>query len=192
MPMSERGKIIVIVAPSGAGKSTLIKRLRKEFPQIEESVSCTTRPIREGETQGESYFYLTREEFVERRDRGDFLEWAEVHSNFYGTSKEFVESKLATGVPLLFDLDVQGIDSFKKHFGTEAKGIFIAPPSVEELEARLRNRGTESEDVIQERVANARKEVQRQDDYDYCVVNDDLDRAFEQLKCIFKEIIGLK
>ena len=187
--MENRGKIIVIVAPSGAGKSTLIKRLRKNFPHLEESVSCTTRPIREGEENGVAYHFLTREEFVERRDRGDFLEWATVHSNFYGTSKSFVEEKLSQGVSLLFDLDVQGADSFKEYFGEQANVIFIVPPSLEELEKRLIKRGTDAPEVIAERVKNARIEIEKKDDYDYNVLNDDLDRAYEELEGIFTKIL---
>ena len=184
-----KGKLIVIVAPSGAGKSTLIKRMKKEFPVLKESVSFTTRKIREGEVHGQQYFYISREEFLDRRDAGEFIEWAEVHSNFYGTSKAFVESELNDGSSLLFDLDVQGVDSFKNYFGDKAKAIFIIPPSIDELEARLRKRGTETEEVIKMRVENARKEVLRKNDYDYCIVNDDFEKAYVALKKVVEEIL---
>lgn len=187
--MKNVGKLIVIVAPSGSGKSTLIKRLKSEIPQILESVSYTTRPMRVGEENGKSYFFITREEFISKRDAGDFLEWAEVHSNFYGTSKSFVEQQIAAGKILLFDLDVQGTDSFKSYFKDRAKAIFIVPPSVEELEKRLRGRGTDSTGTINLRLENSRKELLRKNDFDYCVVNDDLEKAYAHLKSIVNQII---
>ncbi|RPJ74699.1 MAG: guanylate kinase, partial [Alphaproteobacteria bacterium] len=144
----EKGKLIVIVAPSGTGKSTMIKRLKNDFPSLVESVSFTTRPIRPGEIEGQSYFFTAHEKFIKMRENDEFLEWAEVHGNFYGTSKKFVEDSLGAGKHLLFDLDVQGTDSFKAYFGALANAIFISPPSVEELEKRLRHRGTENTQVI--------------------------------------------
>jgi guanylate kinase len=186
---AKAGKLIVIVAPSGSGKSTLIKRLKADYPQLIESVSYTTREMRAGEKHGESYFFISKEEFIAKRDKGDFLEWAEVHTNFYGTSKQFVEDQLALGKNLLFDLDVQGTDSFKRYFDKRARAIFIAPPSVDELKNRLRGRGTDSTGVINIRLENSKIELQRKDDFDYCVVNDDLDRAYEELKKIVDSIL---
>lgn len=183
------GKLIVIVAPSGTGKSTMIKRLKQDYPTIVESVSYTTRPIRAGEIHGLSYFFISREEFIAKRDNNEFLEWAEVHGNFYGTSKAFVEQSLAEGKHVLFDLDVQGVDSFKKHFGAVANVIFISPPSVEELEKRLRNRGTESTQVINLRIMNARKELLRKNDFDFLILNDDIDNAYSRLKEITQKIL---
>jgi guanylate kinase len=186
---SKSGKLIVIVAPSGSGKSTLIKRLKNDYPQLIESVSFTTRSMRAGEVHGESYFFISKEEFIAKRDKGDFLEWAEVHTNYYGTSKHFVEEQLANGRHLLFDLDVQGTDSFKKYFQERAHAIFIAPPSVDELKNRLRGRGTDSTGVINIRLENSKVELQRKDDFDYCVVNDDLDRAYTELRGIVASIL---
>ncbi|GAB4411981.1 MAG: guanylate kinase [Bacteriovoracaceae bacterium] len=188
--MEKRGKIIIIVAPSGTGKSTLIKRLKEEFRQLHWSVSFTTRPMRPGEVDGKHYFFISRDEFLKKKNQGDFIEWAEVHGNFYGTSKGFVSSKIDHGFSILFDLDVQGADNMKKHFGAEAHVIYIAPPSIEELERRLRDRGTETEEVIQLRLANARNEIKRKDDYDYCVINDQLENAYTELKKIVQEILG--
>lgn len=185
----KKGKIVIIVAPSGSGKSTLIKKLKHEFPELVESVSFTTRPIREGEVDGVAYNFLNEEEFKAKIEAGDFLEWAKVHGNFYGTDKNFVKSRIDEGVNLLFDLDVQGTDSFKSHFKDDAKAIFIAPPSIDELENRLRGRGTDSTGVINLRLENSRKEILRKDDYDYCVVNDDLVRAFDELKVLVKSIL---
>lgn len=190
MVLSERGKIIIIVAPSGTGKSTLIKRLKEEFRELHWSVSFTTRPMRPGEVDGKHYFFISKEEFLKKRDQGDFIEWAEVHGNYYGTSKGFVSSKIDHGFSILFDLDVQGADNMKKHFGSEAKAIFIAPPSLDELEKRLRDRATETEAVIQLRLQNARKEIMRKDDYDFCVINDQLEQAYADLKAVVSGIMG--
>lgn len=186
---NKRGKIIVIVAPSGTGKSTLIKKLKRVIPQLEESVSYTTRTIRANEKDGVNYFYISKEKFIELRDNNEFLEYAIVHSNFYGTRRSFVEERLQAGAFLLFDLDVQGADFFKKEFGDEAKIIFLEPPSVDELESRLVNRGTEPAEVIKERVANAKEELKRKNDYDFLVLNNDLEVAYKKLEEIFLKII---
>lgn len=183
------GKLIVIVAPSGTGKSTMIKRLKQDYPSIVESVSYTTRPMRPGEVHGLSYFYISREEFIAKRDNNEFLEWAEVHGNFYGTSKAFVEQCLKEGKHVLFDLDVQGVDTMKLHFGDIANVIFIAPPSVEELEKRLRHRGTENTQVINLRIMNARKELERKNDFDFFILNDDIENAYSKLREIAQRIL---
>jgi guanylate kinase len=182
--------LIVIVAPSGTGKSTMIKRLRNDFPSLVESVSYTTRPIRPGEVEGKSYFFISREEFLKMRERNDFLEWAEVHGNFYGTSKKFVEDSLNEGKHLLFDLDVQGTDSIKAYFGNRANVIFISPPSIEELEKRLRNRGTEDTQVINIRLNNAQKELLRKNDFDFLIYNDDIENAYKGLSEITQKILS--
>lgn len=187
--MKSKGKIIIIVAPSGSGKSTLIKKLKVDFPDLIESVSFTTREMREGEENGVSYNFITPEEFERKIKDNDFLEWAKVHGNYYGTSKEFVEAQLKEGKNLLFDLDVQGTDSFKNYFTDQAKAIFIAPPSVEELERRLRGRGTDSTGIINLRLNNSKREILRKDDYDFCVVNDELERAYAELKSVIEGII---
>jgi len=190
--MSSLGKLIVIVAPSGTGKSTMIKRLKVDFPSLVESVSFTTRPIRPGEVHGQSYYFITKEEFQVMIDNNEFLEWANVHGNFYGTSKKFVEKSLNEGKHLLFDLDVQGTDSVKSYFGDKAQAIFIAPPSVEELEKRLRNRGTETTQIINIRLMNARNELLRKNDYDFLVYNEDIETAYANLVKITHEILNGK
>lgn len=184
-----KGKLIVIVAPSGTGKSTMIKRLKQDLPSIVESVSYTTRPIRPGEIDGKSYFFIKREEFLAMREANEFLEWAEVHGNFYGTSKKFVENSLQEGKHLLFDLDVQGTDSMKAYFGEEANVIFISPPSVEELEKRLKHRGTENTQVINLRLMNAQKELLRKNDFDFLIYNDDIEKAYQRLIEITQKIL---
>ena len=182
------GKIIIIVAPSGSGKSTLINKVRDDFKDLEWSVSFTTRPQREGEVDGVAYNFISKEDFEKRRDENEFLEWAVVHQNYYGTSKLFVESKLKEGINVLLDLDVQGVDSFKEYFGDKARAIFISPPSIEALKSRLMGRGTDNMDVINVRLENARKELLRKNDFDYCVVNDDIERAYGELKSVMTEI----
>jgi guanylate kinase len=168
----------------------MIKRLKEQFPSLVESVSYTTRPMRPGEVHGKSYFFISREEFLVKKEANEFLEWAEVHGNFYGTSKLFVEQCLKEGKHVLFDLDVQGVDSMKLHFGPVANVIFIAPPSVEELEKRLRNRGTESTQVINLRIMNARKELERKDDFDFFILNDDIEHAYKKLSEITAKVLA--
>ena len=181
--------MIVICAPSGTGKSTLLSRLQTEHPELEWSISCTTRQMRPGEVNGKDYYFISVEDFKKQIDQNMFIEWAKVHSNYYGTSKHFVDEGLKRGRKMLFDLDVQGADAMKKIYGKEAKVIFIEPPSVEELEHRLRVRATDSEKVILERVANAKKELLRKNDYDYLLLNDEVEGAYKRLKDIVERIL---
>jgi len=187
--MSAKGKIIIILAPSGTGKSTLIKRLKEEFRELHWSVSFTTREMRSGETDGKHYFFISKDEFLKKKKQGDFVEWAEVHGNYYGTSKGFVASKIDNGFSILFELDVQGADSMKEYFGDLAQAVFICPPSMEILEERLRNRKTDSNKVIEVRLQNAKREMKRKDDYDFCIVNDDLDTSYIELREIVSKIM---
>jgi len=184
------GKIVVIVAPSGTGKSTLIAKLKEDFPQMVESVSHTTRNPRKGEEDGVHYFFTERESFKGLIEEGAFIEWAEVHNNFYGTSKKFIDNTLKEGLSLIFDLDVQGADSFKRYFGNMANVIFISPPSIEALEQRLKARATDLEEVIKVRLENAKREILRKDDFDYCLINDNFENAYRELKKIVEEILG--
>lgn len=183
------GRMIVICAPSGTGKSTLLNRLKNEYPDLEWSVSCTTRPARAGEVNGKDYHFIEVADFLSQIEENSFIEWAKVHSNYYGTSKRFVDEGLKQGRKMLFDLDVQGADAMKKIYGREAHVIFIEPPSVEELEKRLRVRNTDTDKVILERIENARKELKRKHDYDYLIMNDDVEGAYTKLKAIVERIL---
>jgi guanylate kinase len=184
------GKMIVICAPSGTGKSTLLARLKSEHPNLEWSVSCTTREMRSGELDGRDYHFLKIQDFQQQIEDGLFIEWALVHSNYYGTSRKFVDEGLKQGKKMLFDLDVQGADAVKSIYGDTAQIIFIEPPSLAELENRLRVRGTDGDKTIQERVENARKEIIRKNDYDYLILNDDVDKAYNLLKSVVENILG--
>jgi len=176
-------------AASGAGKTTLKDLVIKDFPDIKYSISATTRKPREGEIDGVHYFFKTKEEFEQMiKDKG-LIEWNEVHGNYYGTPKSFVEKTLAEGNRVLFDLDVFGKVNFDKVY-PDATGIFIMPPSDEELERRLRGRGTDSEEVIQLRLANAKKEIEfakTKGKYEYTIVNDDLQKAADELRAILSQ-----
>ena len=156
--MPREGIALVLSAPSGAGKTTLVKRLLAEFPHIGYSVSCTTRQPRQGEVDGKDYIFLSHEEFEQRRVQGYFAEWAEVHGNFYGTPLAPVKEKLHQGQAVLFDIDVQGAAQLKLSL-SEATFAFILPPSLHELENRLRGRGLDDEPTIARRLVNARSEI---------------------------------
>lgn len=192
MTKTGTSNLIVICAPSGTGKTTLLARLKQERPQLNWSVSCTTRPIRPGEQNGVDYHYIDKTDFERRIGEGEFIEHARVHSNYYGTSKKFVDQGVASGKVLLFDLDVQGSDSMKRLYGDEARVIFIQPPSLEELGRRLRGRGTDAEHVIVERLNNARKEIDRAKDFDFLITNDDMERAYKELLGIIDGLLGDK
>ncbi|MCL4101401.1 guanylate kinase [Fibrobacter sp. UWH9] len=182
-------KLFVMSAASGAGKTTLKDLVIKDFPDIKYSISATTRQPRAGEVDGVHYFFKTKEEFEELIKNDGLIEWNEVHGNYYGTPKSFVEQTLAEGNRVLFDLDVFGKVNFDKVYPT-ATGILILPPSDEELERRLRGRGTDSEEVIQLRLANAKKEVEfakTQGKYEHIIVNDDLQKAADELRAILKK-----
>ena len=184
-----KSKLFVMSAPSGAGKTTLKDLVIKEFPDMVYSISATTRAPREGEVDGTHYFFKSRDEFKRMIENNELVEWNEVHGNFYGTPKSFVEKMLSEGKRVLFDLDVFGKVNFDKVY-PEAIGILILPPSLEILEQRLRNRNTDSDEVINLRLHNARKEIEfakQHGKYEYKIVNDNLDDAVNQLRKILSE-----
>jgi len=173
-------KVFVISGPSGAGKGTLTEKLLERVPSLTRSVSATTRKPRPGEVNGVDYFFETEEEFKEHLRNDDFLEWAIVHDNYYGTLKSAVNQKLEAGKDVVMVIDVQGATSVKKKM-PEAVLIFIEPPSIEELIERLRLRNTETEAELERRIKNAETEMMLAKTYDYVVINDDVERAAEEL-----------
>ena len=175
--------VFIISAPSGSGKSTLVTRLMEEDDNLAFSTSVTTRAPRKGDVEGESYEFITREEFIERRDRGELLEWAEVFGNFYGTSRKVLARAKEQGRDLILDIDVQGAAQLKEKL-PEAVTIFILPPSREELATRLRNRSSDSDEVRERRLRAAGREVLNYEQYDFILINDEVDRSFEQLRGI--------
>ena len=179
------GNIYIVVAPSGAGKTSLVSALLQAEPAVELSISYTTRAARTGEVDGQHYHFVDHATFQSMIGAGDFLEYAEVYGNFYGTSVRWLQSRLQEGRDILLEIDWQGAEQVRKVF-PEALGIFILPPSIEELERRLRGRGTDTEEVILRRLASARSEIDKVAEYDYIVVNDDFDRARLDLISIFR------
>lgn len=198
-PRGVRPLMIVVSAPSGAGKSTLCNRLVAEFPNVAYSVSCTTREPRGEERDGEDYFFLSKKEFKERIKNGEFLEYAKVHGNFYGTLEDTVLYAMEEGRHVLLDIDVQGAEQIRGSLGRLdprnpiRRGfvdIFISPPSMEELERRLRGRGTDSDAVIKKRLKNAKEEMEHAARYSCQIVNDDLDTAYEELTKAIRAALG--
>ncbi len=185
MSSDERGVLLVVSSPSGAGKTTLCRRLREEFTGLGFSVSYTTRAPRTGETNGVEYHFVGQPEFQEMIARDEFAEYAMVHGNMYGTSARLVQAALDSGHDLLFDIDYQGGRQLRAKFPTDVVLVFILPPSIQELERRLRGRATDSEPVIKRRVRVAREELRHYPEYDYLVMNDDLDRAYDGLRGIY-------
>jgi len=178
---ARRGRLFVISAPSGAGKSTLIRHLRAIMPELVKPVSATTRPPRPGEVHGTHYYFLRPEEFDQEIAAGGFVEWAEVHGNRYGTLKRELDRCLASGRDVIMELDVQGMRSLRKLY-PELVAVFIAPPSMEELERRIRDRGGESESAIQRRLATAKIEMDARMEYNKVIVNDRLEDAVDALR----------
>lgn len=200
MPRPSRPLMIVVSAPSGAGKSTLCNRLVDEFPNIKYSVSCTTREPRGEEKDGEHYYFLSKKEFKERIKNGEFLEYAKVHGNFYGTLEDTVLYAMEEGSHVLLDIDVQGVTQLRdslvrldpRHpIRCGFTDIFISPPSMEELEKRLRGRGTDAEKVVLKRLENARAEMEYAPQYTYQIINDDLEKAYRELKTVILSGLGL-
>ena len=175
------GTLFIVAAPSGAGKTTLVSRLLAEDANVRHSISYTTRAPRPGEENGREYHFIDGQRFLAMRERGEFAEWAEVHDNFYGTSRLWLEQRMKEGCDMMLEIDWQGAQQMRRQF-PEAVGIFILPPSVAELENRLRRRGADSEDVIARRVAGALGEMRHVGEFDFVIINNDLDVALGELK----------
>lgn len=181
--MNREGIILIISAPSGAGKTTLCRALLERFPTMKESVSYTTRPPREGEVHGADYFFVSRENFQRMIDGDAFAEWAEVHGNLYGTALATIDEARKSGVDLVLDIDCQGARRLKEQI-ERCVYIFILPPSMEELRRRLENRSSDAQNVIDRRIECAAGEIREARWYDYIIINDTLEHAFEELSSI--------
>jgi guanylate kinase len=184
-------KAILFSAPSGSGKTTIIKRLLQYFDCFEFSISATSRKPREGERDGIDYYFLSPEDFERRVQAGDFLEWEEVYAGTrYGTLKSEIDRIAERGKVVIFDVDVNGGLNIKRFFGDSAMAIFVMPPSIEVLEQRLRQRGTESEESIQKRLGRSARELDEASRFDKTIVNDDLDRAVAETKAVIEMFLG--
>lgn len=179
-----RGVMLVIASPSGAGKSTLSRLLLQTEPHISMSVSVTTRTRRQSEVDGVHYHFVSKPAFEKMVERGELLEWAQVHDNYYGTPREPVDTALAEGRDVLFDIDVQGTLQLYETMRADVSSVFILPPSISELHQRLQRRAEDDTATINRRLKTALGEVSHWTDYDYVLVNDDLDRCFSQLQAI--------
>jgi guanylate kinase len=184
-PVTDRGVLVIVSSPSGAGKTTLTRRLLTEFPRLEFSVSYTTRPIRPGEVDGRDYHFVTPEGFEDMVRRGEFAEHAFVFGNRYGTAQAPIEAALARGSDVIFDVDWQGGAALSARWPADSLKIFILPPSIEVLAARLRTRATDSAEVIERRQRKALEELGHYNEYQHLIVNDDLERAYAVLRAIY-------
>lgn len=183
-----KGQILIISGPSGSGKSTLLGRLLKEENDLYFSISSTTRAPRQGETEGVNYYFINKDEFKKGIDAGEFLEWAFVHGNYYGTSLKPVLKALEEGKIAIFDIDVQGFNIAKSKFAQNITSVFITTASKNELKSRLQNRGTDSAQTIEKRLINAVGEMEHILEYDYFLINDDLENCYENLRGILRSM----
>lgn len=181
---SIHGAVLVLSGPSGAGKSSLVNKIIDDIGECYFSISTTTRPIREGEVNGVHYHFVDEEEFKKDIEEDYFLEYAVVHGNYYGTSIKPVKKALEEGKLVLFDIDVQGNHAINNRLGDITTSVFITPPTLSELKRRLENRSTDAQEVIERRVQMAKREIQRVAEYDFLVINDDLEKAAEKLRLI--------
>ncbi len=184
--IARRGLMLVISSPSGAGKSTIARTLMDRDQHISLSVSVTTRPRRQSEIEGVHYHFVSQREFERLRDSDSLLEWAEVHGNYYGTPREAVETAMGEGRDMLFDIDCQGAQQLQEKMSADVVSIFILPPTMAELQSRLHRRAEDTEEVIQTRLNNSRAEIAHWREYDYVIVNDDLNSAFDAVQSIVK------
>ncbi len=191
--LKREGLLLCLIGPSGGGKTTFVMRLlAEEREAVRLSVSLTTRPPRSGEREGEHYFFVSREEFMAKVDRGELFEWEEVHGNFYGTPRATVEEAIAGGVDLILDVDIRGAENFKRAFPQNTVIVFLTPPSKEVLLARLRKRGTVAESELARRLATAEREFARLVELhktgvvDYLIVNYELDKTYEDVAAVVR------
>jgi guanylate kinase len=181
--------MIIVAAPSGAGKSSFVEKLAAEDQRLHDVVTYTTRPMRAGEAQGKPYFFISREEFEAKRAQNFFIEWAQVHTNLYGTSFEQIEAAWAQGKVVIMDIDIQGVATFKAKF-PDAKTVFILPPSIEELRRRVIKRDAKPPADLEVRMRNASIEMARAHEFDVRIINDDFTRSFAEFKKIVESWIA--
>ncbi len=189
--MSPKGHIIVVSAPSGAGKTTLLRYLHRRMPDLQYSISATTRPPRNNEIPGEDYYFMDKSEFTQKAEQGEFAEWQKVHDNYYGSPREPIDRAVSEGNTVVMDIDVQGKLQLDKVY-PDAVGILILPPSMEALEERLRRRGTDSEYVIKRRLENALDEIRiakTKGKYEHTLLNDDLENAKLEIGDLVEHIV---
>jgi len=185
------GKLIIFSAPSGAGKTTIVHHLLKVFPDLEFSVSACSREMRKGEAYGVDYYFLSVDEFKDKIERGEFVEWEEVYKdNFYGTLRSEVERIWKKGKHVIFDVDVIGGINLKKQFGANALSVFVMPPSIEHLENRLKSRETETPESIARRMGKAEQELKTANQFDKIILNDKLEHAFEEAEGIVEDFLN--
>lgn len=188
-----QGKVIIVSAPSGAGKTSIVRHLLEQVPDLKFSISATTRPKRDYEIDGKDYYFLTPEQFKERLANDEFLEWQEVYADqFYGSLKSEVERIWSNGQAVIFDVDVLGGLNIKKFYGDEALSVFIEPPTMEELENRLKNRGTENDASLKKRLAKAEYELSFARQFDKIVLNDDLKTAQQEMIDLVRDFLEEK
>ena len=186
---SSKAKMIIVAAPSGAGKSSFVEKLAAEDVRLHDVITYTTRPMRHHESQGKPYFFITHEEFVKKRSEGFFIEWAQVHTNLYGTSYEQINLAWARDKVVIMDIDIQGVATFKAKY-PDAKTVFILPPSIEELKRRVIKRDGAPPPDLDVRMANAEKEMAKAHEFDVRIINDDFERSFAEFKKIVENWIG--
>jgi len=184
--LHRRGLMFILSSPSGAGKTTIARRLLAADSEIALSVSFTTRPIRPGEVEGRDYYFVDRPEFERMVEENEFLEWAEVFGHLYGTPKAHIKAGLKAGQDFLFDIDWQGTQQLYQRMEVDVVRVFLLPPSIAELQRRLSSRGTDSAEVVADRMARARSEISHWDGYDFVVVNDDIDACFAKVRGILE------
>ena len=183
--MSNLGNLTVLTGPSGVGKGTIVRKILEKYSDVWLSISATTRKPREGEIDGQHYFFLEKKDFQKIIDKEGFLEWASFSNNFYGTPKKIVQEKIIEGTNVLLEIELEGARQIRTNF-PEALQIFLAPPDLSELEKRIRGRGTESEESIKDRLAIANREIIAKNEFDAVVINQDIDKAFSEIECLMQ------
>lgn len=182
-------RMIILAAPSGAGKSSFVDRITQDIPRLRDTVTYTTRLMRAGESEGHPYHFVSKEQFLEMREQGFFVEWAVVHENLYGTPYYQLEEAWAKDEVIIMDVDVQGASTFKRKF-PDAVSIFIMPPSIEELRRRVTKRDGKIPHDLEIRMANAEREMARVDEFDYRLVNDQFDKSYQEFKKLIEDLLA--